>query len=160
MGLFTSWFSGLFKSTPNPVPVVTPDPVPVPVVPDTLPVTGTTIKIEDWNKGLRRWMEMPVPFESTWEMNFAKIGGVCSKERVTVLTGTLTVKSTGVSGPHNPSIKPIKGTYTAGQSFLVECSMGPTTQSGPSHTHTTTGFAVFTVELGRIIQLGALVGYP
>lgn len=158
MNILSFLFGGKAKSKPKPVvpPVVVPPVVVPPVV--TPPSTTTAIKIEDWNDIVGGWLEMPVPFKSVFHLFVDDISGECSKTRVTVLSGTLTVTSAGVSGKHNPSIKPIKGVYTAGQSFVMECSLGPAT-SNREGGWDMVGFSVGTKELGYIIQLGAQVVY-
>jgi hypothetical protein len=101
---------------------------------------------------------MPVPFKSVAHMHVRTIGGVWGKTRVTVLSGVLSVTGTSVSGPHNPSISQVKGMYSVGQSFVVECALGAPTNNRAGGWDMC-GYGVKTSELGQIIQLGAQVVY-
>jgi hypothetical protein len=155
MSSFLDWFLRR-----KPAVVVPPDIAPVTPIPPPAPTAAGTIQIEDYSRALRRWLLMDVPFRSSAELAVKKIGSgyTFAKVRVTVLSGQLTVTGTSCNGPHKPSINSLDKIYLSGESFVVECKLGPKTVNNPGH-HDQVNWGVRTKELGDIIQLSAVITY-
>lgn len=156
---FLDWFLGRKPAVvvPPPVAPITPipapppdvAPAPIPVDTQPAPASGPVITIENFSRYLHRWRPMSIPFASSSEVKASKLGGVFFKVRVTVLEGKLTIAGTACNGPHSPTITKIRrGTvYLPGESFIVECSMAPSTVTNTSG-HAQVNFGVHTAELG------------
>ena len=159
---FLGWFTGkLLGIAPAPAPAPAPVHVTPAPVPEAAPV-ALVVRIDHYNKSLRRWMLVDTPFASSSELSAKKLSGsyLFAKVRITVLEGGLTITGTGVSGKHSPKITkfPRNHVLTAGQAVIVECSLGPS-EGGSSGHHEQVNWGVHTKELGEVVKLAAVVSF-
>jgi len=145
----------IIKPVPEPIPEPTPTSEPT-----------TKIKIETWfGVGDNpRWLDItPValPLLSAKAVRASRLRGKSykwTKEKITVLTGTLTISDVNFGGPDHPKIKGVSigMIYQEGESFEVEYWVGPATKTKQ---WAMSNYSIWTKELGEIIRVSAQVLY-